>query len=1113
MKKEVGAGRRTQKARKRRLSAASAPLPPKLTAPRPASIFPRKRLFHLLDSIREDHPVIWISAPAGSGKTSLAASYLQERRLPVLWYQVDSGDGDIASFFYYMGIAAKKAAPHYKKPLPVLTPEYLGDVPTFTRNFFRELYNRVSKSQSIKVSKRSDTLTHGHSDTNRRFLIVLDNYQDAPENSQLHDILHIAMAEAPEGINLLVLSRVEPPSVLARLRLCEHAACLDWEKMRLTAEETEGISALRMGKESPDSKALTALHESVQGWAAGVVLMLEQSRGGAPLAAKPTSTDQKLLFDYFAGEVLNRCEPKVQEFLLKTALFPKFTAKAAEALICIAESQTILDDLTQHNYFTVRHASEHRYTYEYHPLFREFLLNEAVSRYRADTLRVLQERAAGLLGDSGQVEAAADLLARIGAVQALVALILKHASTQLAQGRWQTLGQWLAAVPADLVETDPWLLYWRASATFPRDLFAAREDYRRAYLLFKERHEAIGAYLAWSAAVDSFMYLWSNFAPLDYWIDEMEALHERFPAYPSVEIEAQVTGGMVGASLWRRADTPIVRKWAAAAVALLDKPADVNTKISMGNNALLYYLWWQGNLSMSQIVYSNLKTLRGNPRTSPLALISWKVTEAAYLYLNGKADEAIAAAHQGLDLAAESGIHHMDLLLYAAAAYGQLTRFDADSALQELRRMESLLSDAETFDFAHYHYLMAWTLLCQNQPSAALEHIRIGEKAVSQIGASNYPSFVAMTKAQALYECGRAAEAFVVMEPAREWGQRVGNIYVEVQYRFMRSLHALDRVDAAECAAHLAAALRMCRAHAFPVIPWLGWRKPLLTRLLQQALVLGIEPDYVRAVIRGRNLSPAEDVPVPDLWPYPIKLYALGRFSLLVDDKPVKFFGKGQKKPIELLKELIAFGGRDVLEGQITDILWPEADGDAGHSAFTTTMQRLRKLLGNEDAILIKQGKITINPQYCYVDTWAFERLIKRADELWKENKESEALEIAEKAAALYKGRFLGKEGEKQGMFSMQERLRSKFIRTLARIGLYYEGKGEWKKAVECCQKGIEVDNLCEEFYQSLMLCYQHLGLKAEAITAYNRCHNAMTALINTEPSAKTKEIYQRIVN
>ena len=99
------------------------------------------------------------------------------------------------------------------------------------------------------------------------------------------------MAEVPEGINLLVLSRNEPPSVLARLRLCEHAACLDWEKMRLTPEETIGISSVRMGKESP-GKALTALHESVQGWAAGVVLMLEQSRGGAPLGAELPTTNQ-----------------------------------------------------------------------------------------------------------------------------------------------------------------------------------------------------------------------------------------------------------------------------------------------------------------------------------------------------------------------------------------------------------------------------------------------------------------------------------------------------------------------------------------------------------------------------------------------------------------------------------------------------------------------------------------------------------------------------------------------------------------------------------------------------------------------------------------------------
>ena len=74
-----------------------------------------------------------------------------------------------------------------------------------------------------------------------------------------------------------------------------------------------------------------------------------------------------------------------------------------------------------------------------------------------------------------------------------------------------------------------------------------------------------------------------------------------------------------------------------------------------------------------------------------------------------------------------------------------------------------------------------------------------------------------------------------------------------------------------------------------------------------------------------------------------------------------------------MLKIIISLGGREINEEEITDLLWPEAEGDAGHSAFTTTMQRLRRLLVNEDAILIKEGKITINPRYCHVDTWAFE--------------------------------------------------------------------------------------------------------------------------------------------
>lgn len=79
----------------------------KTTRPKLSHIVERKRLFKLLDSGRKK-PVVWISSPAGSGKTTLVASYLDARKLPCLWYSVDEGDGDLASFFYYMGLPRKR---------------------------------------------------------------------------------------------------------------------------------------------------------------------------------------------------------------------------------------------------------------------------------------------------------------------------------------------------------------------------------------------------------------------------------------------------------------------------------------------------------------------------------------------------------------------------------------------------------------------------------------------------------------------------------------------------------------------------------------------------------------------------------------------------------------------------------------------------------------------------------------------------------------------------------------------------------------------------------------------------------------------------------------------
>ena len=258
-----------------------------------------------------------------------------------------------------------------------------------------------------------------------------------------------------------------------------------------------------------------------------------------------------------------------------------------------------------------------------------------------------------------------------------------------------------------------------------------------------------------------------------------------------------------------------------------------------------------------------------------------------------------------------------------------------------------------------------------------------------------------------------------------------------------------------------------------------------------------------------RNARGAADRSPADAASQTVRIYTLGRFSLLLQGQPARFGRKTPHRPLELLKAIVACGGRDISLTVLTAALWPDSDGDDAKRAFDTTLFRLRKILGDDRVIILREGRVSLDSRYCWTDVWAFERLLGRLNRIRNldtAGREALALEqLTEQLLALYQDHFLVCEDMTSWSVSLRERLRSKYIHNLLETGRYWESHGFWEKALSCYQRGLEVDDLIEVFYQRLMVCYLKLQRYSEGMATYRRCSRVLAVKLGLQPETETE--------
>jgi len=928
-------------------------------------ILPRPRLFRSLTR-QAEAAVTWITGPPGGGKSSLAIGFLHQASAPHLWYQVDAGDADPALMFLNLRQAVQRASRKLNPVLPVFGPEYAPGLSVFSRRFFEALFSRLPKGA----------------------VLVLDDYQEIPLQSPTHEVLREGFSVLPPDARVFVLSRQLPPAPYARLRANGHVRVMEWEELRMDPEEARGLLRNHLPKDaSPQEVAEIA--DLADGWPAGLVLLAKGQPGKrTPLEA----ANRELLFDYFASEVITHMEPAVRDVMLKTAFLPRCNRGQAASITGVPEAAALLHSLAGSGCFMAKHGRKDPVC-EFHPLFREFLLDQAAVSFPQVELDQLREQAAELLEADGDLHGAFELLHSLGNQDLQIGMILDHMHALLVQGQYRTLNTWLDALPPDVIAGNGALSFALGLCRMPVDLLESRGHLERAFRLFEAGSDLEGQMRVWAPLVDTHLFAWDDFSALDPWISWLDKHAPEFAAMQDAFLVEPVSVSMVWALVHRCPDHPDIAQWIQRAEAILRDASDLRLRVRAGAAAIAYH-FWAGHRTTWEMLAQRIQRSLQNQDDPLVTLTHHWVDAGVHSWMRTPLPRSREAVEVGLAAGDRYGIHMFDFMFHGLSAAWAIGEKDPEKARSALAAMERTAQGYSSWSYLHY--LLAWKAVLDGDLAQAAVY---GEQSMMEAVASGMPSSEALTRlawANLLFEQGRLEELEAQTPVIAALVERLDSPAITALYHL--GMVRRNSGDHAALQNYLRQGLAIAKQHGLVNFQWMvpAW----MARMCESALEYDIEPEFARRLIMLHDLQPGRSRLYSPVWPRKLRITTLGSFSIQREGEVLRFPPKAPRRVLLLLKAIVAGGRGGIGEDLLADQIWPEADGDAAAQALATALHRLRKLLCVDGAILMREGRLRLDPSRCWVDAHAFEALPESGRTAPSRSEIKEAL-------ALYQGPFL----------------------------------------------------------------------------------------------------------
>jgi LuxR family maltose regulon positive regulatory protein len=386
--------------------------------------------------------VTLISAPAGSGKTTLIGEWLTRQTQPVAWVALDAGDNDPVRFWRY--------------------------VITACQNFDAALgRSALATLRASQVSSLENVLTSFINESAQlpdRHVLILEDFS-AITSSEVISSFAFLIDHLPATLHVIIVTRSEPSLPLARLRARNELSEFTATDLRFTLAETQAFMQETLHIDlTPET--IARLAERSEGWVAGLRLIALALHSRSARSVKEAeeflatfSGGHRYVLEYLVGEVLDTQAAAVQDFLLQTSLLNRLTGSLCDAVTDRSDSTLLLAQLERTNLFLILIGDDGRHAwYRYHALFAEALRATARQRLGDAALRALLEKAGqwyqahGLIDEAIEAALAARDFER-------TAVLIEQVIEQRGLNELYTLGRWATQLPEAVLYAHPILCF------------------------------------------------------------------------------------------------------------------------------------------------------------------------------------------------------------------------------------------------------------------------------------------------------------------------------------------------------------------------------------------------------------------------------------------------------------------------------------------------------------------------------------------------------------------------------------------------------------------------------------------------------------------------------